>query len=74
MRDSERRLREANDLLEAVTEVTKVIIAAEDTNFRYTYFNKTYAAIIRRLTGKEIMTGMSMIDLFSDLPAEQRLE
>jgi PAS domain S-box-containing protein len=51
-----------------------VIIAAEDTNFRYTYFNKTHAAIIRRLTGKEIMIGMSMIDLFSDLPAEQRLE
>jgi PAS domain S-box-containing protein len=74
LRDNEKRLREANDLLEAVTDATKVIIAAEDTNFRYTYFNKTYAAIIRRLTGKEIMTGMSMIDLFSDLPEEQRSE
>ncbi len=74
LRENEKQLREANDLLEAVTDATKVIIAAEDTNFRYTYFNKTYAAIIRRLTGKEIMTGMSMIDLFSDLPEEQRSE
>ncbi len=74
LRENEKRLREANDLLEAVTDATKVIIAAEDTDFRYTYFNKTYAAIIRRLTGKEIMIGMSMIDLFSDLPVEQRSE
>jgi len=70
----EKELREANTLLEAVTDATKVIIAAEDTNFRYTYFNKTYADIIRRLTGKELEPGMSMIDVFSDLPEEQRSE
>jgi len=72
--DNEKRLREADNLLEAVTEGAQVIIAAEDTNFRYTYFNKTYAAEIRRLTGKEITIGTNMIDLFSDLPKEQRSE
>ncbi|HUU74682.1 MAG TPA: PAS domain S-box protein, partial [Methanoregulaceae archaeon] len=72
--DNEKRLREAAHLLESVTDGAQVIIAAEDTNFRYTYFNKTYAAEIFRLTAKELAIGMNMIDLFSDLPKEQRSE
>jgi PAS domain S-box-containing protein len=72
--DNEKRLREADKLLEAVTEATKVIIAVEDTNFRYTYFNKPYASTIRSLTGKELIKGMSMIDVFSEQPEEQRSE
>jgi len=74
LRDNEKRLREADKLLEAVTEATKVIIAVEDTNFRYTYFNKPYASTIRSLTGKELSLGMSMIDVFSEQPEEQRSE
>ena len=74
LRQSEENLLRAQELLEAVTKGTEVIIAAEDTNFRYTYFNKTYAAEIRRLTGKELVIGMNMIDLFSDQPKEQKSE
>jgi PAS domain S-box-containing protein len=70
----EKQLREANTLLEAVTDATKVIIAVEDSNFRYTYFNKNYAAVIKGLTGKELVMGVSMIDVFSELPKEQRSE
>jgi PAS domain S-box-containing protein len=72
--DNEKRLREAYNLLESVTEGAQVIIAAEDTNFRYTYFNKKYVAEIFRLTGREIVIGMNMIDLFTDQPKEQRSE
>ena len=72
--ENENRLREAVNLLDAVTGCAQVIIAAQDTNFRYTYFNTTYAAEIRRLTGKELAIGMNMIDLFYDQPKEQRSE
>ncbi|MDD1698629.1 MAG: PAS domain S-box protein, partial [Methanoregula sp.] len=74
LQNREKQLREANTLLEAVTDASKVIIAAEDSNFRYTYFNKNYAAVIKGLTGKELAPGESMIDVFSELPEEQRAE
>jgi len=73
LKDRENQLREANNLLEAVTEGTKVIIATQDTEFRYTYFNRAYADEIRRLTGKELTLGMSMIDLFADQPYQQEI-
>ncbi len=68
LKQSETRLLEANTLLEAVTDGAQVIIATQDTEYRYTYFNRAYADEIRRLTGKEITIGMSMIDLFADQP------
>jgi PAS domain S-box-containing protein len=42
LRDKERRLHQALELLEAVTKGAGVIIGAVDTNFCYTYFNKAY--------------------------------
>jgi PAS domain S-box-containing protein len=67
-----KRLHEALDLLDAVTKGTEVIIAAQDTDFRYTYFNKAYAEEIKRLTGRNLSVGMSMIELFDHMPEEQR--
>jgi signal transduction histidine kinase len=66
LRESEERFRRASELLEAVTKGTNVIIAALDLDLRYTFFNTAYAAEIKRLTGKEILIGASMADLFSD--------
>ena len=71
LRESTGRLHEALELLDAVTKGTDVIIAAQDTNFRYTYFNEAYAEEIKRLTGKDLSPGMSMIDLFDQIPDEQ---
>jgi len=71
LRESEQRLQQASDLLEAVTAGTNVIIAAQDTQLRYTFFNKPYQEEIKRLTGKDLTIGMSMADLFADMPEQQ---
>jgi PAS domain S-box-containing protein len=59
---------QANQLMEAVTKGTNVIIAAQDLDLRYTFFNTTYAAEIKRLTGKVIRIGSKMAELFADQP------
>jgi PAS domain S-box-containing protein len=70
LRESERRLRLANDLLEAVTKGTDVIMAAQDRDFRYVFFNQGYAAEIKRLTGKDLRIGMTMTELFAEMPEQ----
>jgi PAS domain S-box-containing protein len=66
-------LRQANELLDTVTEGTGVTIATQDTNFHYTYFNKPYKDEIKRLTGKDIQIGSSMDELFADIPDQQEI-
>ncbi len=72
LRDSEKRLSEASELLDAITMGTDVIIAAQDKNFRYTYFNKAYAEEVKRITGRDLFLGMSMIEAFDTMPGEQK--
>ena len=72
LRYSEQNLLQAQELLDAVTQGTDVIIAVQDTNFRYIFFNQTYKEEIRRITGKDLTIGTSMIELFADFPEEQR--
>ncbi len=69
----EEELRRSQSLMEAVTEGTGVIMATQDTDFRYTYFNKPYKEEIKRLTGKELHVGDSMIALFAEMPEQQRV-
>jgi len=71
LRESGVQLHRAMDLLDSITKSSGVMIAAEDTELRYTYFNKAYADEIRKITGKELTPGMSMADLFKHLPTEQ---
>jgi PAS domain S-box-containing protein len=73
LQESERRLQQAQELLEAVTKGTGVIIAAQDTDFRYTFFNKAYAEEVKRLIGKDIHVGTSMAEVFADMPEQQRI-
>jgi PAS domain S-box-containing protein len=73
LRQREEQLLRAHDLLESVTKGTDVIIAVQDTNFRYIFFNQTYKEEIRRLTGKDLTIGTSMIELFAGIPEEQRM-
>jgi PAS domain S-box-containing protein len=71
LHESGEQLQRANELLDTVTEGTGVIIATQDTNFNYTYFNRPYKEEIKRLTGKELSIGSSMKDIFAEIP-EQR--
>ena len=70
---SQQRLQHANELLEAVTTGTGVLIAAQDTNLRYTFFNDTYRQEVKRLSGSDIETGTSMVEVFAHLPEQQRI-
>ncbi|MDD1705658.1 MAG: PAS domain S-box protein [Methanoregulaceae archaeon] len=72
LRQSEARLTQSHELLNSVTRQSGVMIAAEDVNLHYTYFNKAYADEIRKLTGKEPSLGMSMADIFAEMPDEQK--
>jgi len=71
LRQSEERLRQAHKLLEAVTKGAEVIVAAVDTSFRYIFFNEAYQEEIKRLTGKDIGIGSSMVETFAHLPEQQ---
>ncbi|HWQ66816.1 MAG TPA: PAS domain-containing protein [Methanospirillum sp.] len=71
LRQSEEELHRSLELLEAVTKGTGVRIAAQDLNFRYTYFNQTYQEEMKQLTGKDLIIGSSAIDLLADMTQEQ---
>lgn len=73
LRQREEQLQQANDLLESVTKGTDVIIAVQDTNFHYLYFNDAYKQEIKRLTGKDIAIGTNMVEVFADIPHEQKM-
>ncbi|PKL60155.1 MAG: hypothetical protein CVV33_04130, partial [Methanomicrobiales archaeon HGW-Methanomicrobiales-4] len=63
---SENELHRALELLEAITTGTDVIIAAQDPDSRYTFFTQSYKEEIKRLTGKDLTLGSSMIEMFRD--------
>ncbi len=65
------RLREARDLLEAVTSGTEVIIATVDRDLRYTFFNQKHHQEIKRLTGKDTVLGMSLPEVLAEMPEER---
>jgi PAS domain-containing protein len=66
-------LKHVHDLLEAVTKGTDVLIAAIDPNLFYTYFNEAYKEEVKRLSGKDIHIGMSMVDTYAHLPDQQKI-
>ena len=68
----ETELRRSHELLNAVTTGTDVLIAVQDMDFRYIFFNQTYRDEIKRLTGKDITLGASMVELFAEIPEEQK--
>jgi PAS domain S-box-containing protein len=71
VRENEQQLRQARDLLEAVTTGTKVLIATVDRDLRYTFFNHEHHEELRRLTGKDAVIGMSLMEALSDMPEER---
>lgn len=71
LRRRDEQLMRARELLESVTKGTEVIIAVQDTGFHYLYFNDAYKEEIKRLTGKDISIGTSMVEVFADIPFEK---
>ena len=61
------------ELLEAVTHGTDVLIAAVDTNLCITYFNQAYQEEVKNLSGVDIHLGMNMLDAFAHLPEQQEI-
>jgi PAS domain S-box-containing protein len=73
LRRNEENLLRAQELLEAVTKGSNVIIAAQDKDFRYIFFNQKYKEEIKRLTGKDLTLGTSMVELYAEIPEEQKM-
>lgn len=71
LRESEERLRQARELLEAVTDGTEVLIATVDRDYRYTFFNRLHHREIFRLTGRKTDLGMSLREVLADMPEER---
>ncbi len=73
LNQSKLELMQTQDLLEAVTKGTEVIITTVDTNLCYTYFNQAYQEEVKRLSDKDIHIGMNMLDVFAHLPEQQKV-
>jgi len=69
---TQQQLVSALSLLEAIASSTDDLIAAEDGDFRYLYFNDAYRREFLRLWGQEIQVGTSMVQALSAWPEEQR--
>ena len=72
-KNNQERINNLNLLLDAVTSSTKFIIATIDRDCRFTYFNKEHQENIKRITGKDNKIGMSIKELFSEMPNPQRM-
>jgi PAS domain S-box-containing protein len=68
LRQSEETLQQTQEILEAVTTGTEVIIAAQDEQSRYIFFNQAYKDEIGRITGKELILGSRMCEIFKGIP------
>ncbi len=71
-KEIEAELRRANLLLEGIAEETDDLIAAEDHDFRFIYYNRAYAREFKTLWGRDLRVGDSMLELMAPWPEEQR--
>ncbi len=72
LRESERRASEARDLLNSIIEGTPDLVAAQDKEFRYLAFNTAYGEEFAGIFGREIRTGMNMLDVLDHLPEDRK--
>ncbi|MFP4417566.1 MAG: PAS domain S-box protein [Chitinispirillaceae bacterium] len=69
---SEEQLYRAYELIRSVTQGTQDMIAAQDLDFRYIYFNEAYSREFKKLWKQDITVGTNMIDAMAPWPKEQR--
>lgn len=71
-RIAEERLRSLHTLVDGITRGTEDLIVAEDSDFRYLYFNDAYRREFRRLWAQDLEVGASMAQMLAPWPEEQR--
>jgi PAS domain S-box-containing protein len=69
---SEEHLQRAHALIKGITSGTGDMIAAEDADFRYIFFNDAYRAEFKKLWGMDIEIGTSMADALSPWPTQRQ--
>ncbi len=69
---AEEDLRSTHELIKSITSSTKDMIAAEDSSFRYTFFNDAYKKEFRKLWGSDIEESTSMLEGMAPWPEEQK--
>jgi PAS domain S-box-containing protein len=65
-------LQRTHGIIESITNGTDDLIAAQDSDFRYIYFNDAYRREFSKLWGRKIEKGTSMIESLSPWPEDQR--
>ncbi|HRX84019.1 MAG TPA: PAS domain-containing protein [Phycisphaerae bacterium] len=70
-RQAEEDLRHAHALIEGITQGTEDLIAAEDGDFRFIFFNEAYRREFKELWGRDVEVGSSMLELLAPWPEEQ---
>jgi PAS domain S-box-containing protein len=68
---AESELFRTHELMRSITEGADDMIAAQDLDFRYTFFNKAYKDEFRKLWGQELEEGTSMVEAMAAFPTEQ---
>ncbi|MGK2945310.1 MAG: PAS domain S-box protein [Desulfuromonadales bacterium] len=71
-KQADETLRQTVALLEGITNGTEDIIAAQDPDFRFIFFNEAYRLECKKLWGREPEIGMSTIAVMAPWPEEQR--
>jgi PAS domain S-box-containing protein len=72
MTNREKELQKAHGILKGITTGTEDLIAAQDQEFRYLFFNDAYRLEFKKLWGREIGIGTSMIEAMAPWPDEQK--
>jgi hypothetical protein len=68
-KDSLKKIEKYNSLLKAILESSPdVILFALDSNYNYLAFNNMHKIVIKNIWGKEIKTGMNMLEIFGNHP------
>jgi len=58
-------------ILEGITKGTRELIAAQDDQYRYIYFNDSYMATFELLWGKPLVPGLNMLEAMAAWPEER---
>jgi PAS domain S-box-containing protein len=67
----EEELQHTIGIIQGITKGTEDLIAAQDSDFRYIYFNDAYRREFKKLWGQEITIGTSMVEAMALFPEEQ---
>jgi PAS domain S-box-containing protein len=71
-KQAEQALQRAHGLLAGIALGTQDLIAAQDKDYRYLFFNDAYGQEFKRLWGQDIEVGTSMIEAMAQWPEDLR--